>query len=483
MSRAKKYFVLVPLLFFLINVCLRWIGIEINSLAGDEPFSVYFAQMSISDILRHLEPGNNPPLYEILLHFWEKAFGIDEVAVRIPSLIFTGITAAFLYKIGNEFFTKGTGITAAVLFTFSNYATYFSHEARVYALFGMLTCLSYYLYLRWLNDRYSLPVMLLYILINVALLYSHYFGIMVLGVQVVLALTLSYSEKKKLRIYLYSFMAVFAFFTPYLHIVAEQFLKTKSDGTWLQPPQGWPTIEYMLIQWVHSKVLVKIAITVILLGVFAILRQYKNINRNSLVVLSWFIIPFFGMFFLSYKIPMFHDRYLMHTFIGFVLLLAVASISILRMPFIKWIIPLFLIVALAFTSKRNIDNGRHTKEAIAKVQSIRDTDTRVVMYPKYRIFGYAYYFNRDRFEDYDAEYAYYNVLEGFKDENFYGINQHSEARLDSTVNKMIFIMTDGGPERELLQSFKNDFTQTDSFHFPEIINVYTFERLGTKSTL
>ena len=153
MIRWRKFGWVIPILFFLFNVVLRAFGIEINSLAGDEPFSVYFAQMDLPDILRHLRPGNNPPLYELFLHYWIKTFGISEVAVRIPSLIFVSVTAAFLYKIGDEFFTTQAGIVAGVLFSFSNYATYFAHEARVYALFGMLTCISFYYFLRWVNNR------------------------------------------------------------------------------------------------------------------------------------------------------------------------------------------------------------------------------------------------------------------------------------------------------------------------------------------
>ena len=114
---------IIPFLFFLLNVILRWLGIEINSLAGDEPFSVYYAQMDIPDIIRHLKSGNNPPLYEIFLHYWISWFGIGETAVRIPSLIFTALTASYIFKLGNDFFSKLAGITSALAYTLSNYAT------------------------------------------------------------------------------------------------------------------------------------------------------------------------------------------------------------------------------------------------------------------------------------------------------------------------------------------------------------------------
>ncbi|PCJ65202.1 MAG: hypothetical protein COA58_10075 [Bacteroidetes bacterium] len=476
MVRLRKFTLLIPFLFFLINIVLRWIGIEINSLAGDEPYSVYYAQMDITDILRHMKHGNNPPLYEVFLHFWIKLFGISEVVVRIPSLLFGGITAAFLYKIGNEFFSKPVGIVSGLLFTFSNYATYFSHEARVYALFGMLTCISFYYFLRWLNDRFEKKEIVVFILINAFLLYAHYFGIMVIGIQVGFAAIFSFKDSKKIKVFGLSMAAAFILFGPYIPVVLEQFSVTKEKGTWLQSPQGWPTIEYMLIQFTNSKKVVYVVLVIVGLAVLLNLKNIKLISKNTWVIIAWFVLPFFGMFFLSYEVPMFHDRYLMHTFIGFVLLVSISSLSIIKFPIVKWLIPLALVFCFIFKSERNIDNGRHSKEAVAKVQELRKENTRIVMYPKYRILCYSYYFNRDRFKNFDAEFGYYNVLEGFKEEDFYGINQYSEARIDSTVSNVIFLMTDGGPKDELVGEFSKEFKLEDTHHFPEIIDVFEFVR-------
>ncbi|MFB1012705.1 MAG: hypothetical protein QMC68_03040, partial [Bacteroidia bacterium] len=203
---------------------------------------------------------------------------------------------------------------------------------------------------------------------------------------------------------------------------------------------------------------------------------FRSMDRNLLVILAWFVVPFFGMYFISYEMPMFHNRYLMHAFIGFILVISVASLSIIKLPIVQWIIPVILLACFVIKSKRSIDNGRHSREVVAKVQELRDENTRVVMYPKYRILGYSYYFNRERFKKYDAEYGFYNVLEGFKEENFYGMNQYSEARIDSTVNKVIFMMTDGGPKDQLISEFQEDFKLKKEYFFPEIIEVFEFER-------
>lgn len=471
---------LFPVLFFVVSVLLRYIAIEMNSLAGDEPFSVYFAQMDIPDILRHLKAGNNPPLFEIILHYWIKVFGISEVAVRIPSLLFTGITAAFLYKIGNSFFSKSIGVVASTFFILSNYATFFSHEARTYALFGMLTAISFYLYMRWLNDDKRTRLLVSYAIVNALLLYAHYFGIMVVGIQVLLAIVYAYSDWKKLASFGVSLLFALILFAPYIPVVYTQFTTTKDAGTWLQAPQGWATIEYMLVKFVNVRFAMVAVYAVFIVSLVLMVINWRSLTRNHVVLIAWFMVPFFGMFVLSYWLPMFHDRYLMHSFVGFCALLAVLSVSIIKWPVVKWIVPIVLLVAMAVGSTRNVDNGRHTKEAVAKVQELRTPDTRVVLYPNFRIFAYGYYFDREKFKKYDAAYAYNDVIENFRHENLYAIHQYKNASIDTTVNKVIFMMVDGGPKEQLLEQFDQEFELKDKHSFPEIIEIFELERRASK---
>lgn len=472
--KLKLY--IIPFFFFILNILFRWVAIEFNSLAGDEPFSVYYAQMDITDIIRHLKSGNNPPLYEIFLHYWIHWFGIGEVVVRIPSLIFTALTASYIYKLGNEFFSKSVGITSAFIFTLSNYATLFSHEARVYALFGLLTVLSFYYFLRWLNNQSSKRDWVTLSLIYALLMYSHYFGIMVVGLQLGLGIIIKINDLKSLKNYGLIVLGSVALFSPYLYIVFVRMFDSLESGTWLTPPDGWASMSYILNLFLNSQNLVKCFITLMILSLLLWGFRNRVISKNTVVVLCWFFVPFFGMFFISYSFPMFHDRYLMHAFVGFVLFVGIVTTSIFKNDWLNGIVGLIFLGFLFVGVTRNIDNGRHTKSAVDYVQSERDSDTRIILYPKFKILGYAYYFNRNRFKNYDQEYGFYKVVEGFKEENFYAINQYSEARIDSSCQKLIFMMTDAGPKDQLLADFSQEFELEKTEHFPAIIDVYSFKR-------
>ena len=167
----------------------------------------------------------------------------------------------------------------------------------------------------------------------------------------------------------------------------------------------------------------------------------------------------------------------MHAFVGSTLFVGIIATSLFRNDWLNSLFAFIFLGILWLNSYRNIDNGRHTRAAIEYVQSQRDNNTRIVIYPKFKILGYSYYFNQDRFKNFDQEYGFYEVVEGFKDENFYAINQYSEARIDtSCCQKLIFMMTDAGPKDKLLEDFSQKFELKKTVHFPAIIDVYSYSK-------
>ncbi len=122
-----------------------------QSLWRDEAFSILTAERPIGFFLTKL--GLETPLYYTLLHFWIKLFGESEIAVR--SLSFLGFILATIVVIAwsEKLFKKHfLSWFLPVLFFFNPMLLYYAFEARAYAWYVLFTVLSLYTYTtkRWL---------------------------------------------------------------------------------------------------------------------------------------------------------------------------------------------------------------------------------------------------------------------------------------------------------------------------------------------
>ena len=149
----------------------------------DEAISIHQARLSLHGLFRNLYYGDRqPPLYHLTLWLTIRAFGDGEFAVRLPSLIAGTLVIPVLYELGRELYDRRTGLIAAAFAAVSPLLIWYSQEVRMYefvALFGLLALLTQ---LRAIRNGTMLN-WAAYILATAALLWSHYFGLLLIGVQ------------------------------------------------------------------------------------------------------------------------------------------------------------------------------------------------------------------------------------------------------------------------------------------------------------
>jgi uncharacterized membrane protein len=152
----------------------------------DEAISIHQAHLSLHDLFSNLYHGDrHPPLHHLALWLTVKAFGDGELAVRLPSLIAGTLVIPALYELGRELYDRRTGLVAAAFGAVSPILIWYAQEARMYAfvtLFGLLALLTQ---LRVIRNP-SMGNWAAYILATAALLWSHYFGLLLIGVQQVI---------------------------------------------------------------------------------------------------------------------------------------------------------------------------------------------------------------------------------------------------------------------------------------------------------
>src|SRR5215208_2819096 len=162
----------------------------------DEAISVHQAHLGLSDMLENLYYGDrHPPLHHLSLWLTVHVFGDGELAVRLPSLIAGTLVIPALYWLGRELYDRRTGLIAAAFGAASPLLIWYTQEARMYAfvaLFGLLALLTQVRVVRNPNPTNWV----LYILATAALLWSHYFGLLLVAVQQVIFVALLVQRRR-----------------------------------------------------------------------------------------------------------------------------------------------------------------------------------------------------------------------------------------------------------------------------------------------
>jgi uncharacterized membrane protein len=149
----------------------------------DEAISIHQAHLSFHDLFENLQYGDrHPPLHHVVLWLSVKAFGDGELAVRIPSIVAGTLAIPALYLLGRELYDRRTGLVAAAFGAASPLLIWYSQEARMYAFVELFGLLALWTQLRAIRNP-SMGNWAAYILATAALLWSHYFGLLLIVVQ------------------------------------------------------------------------------------------------------------------------------------------------------------------------------------------------------------------------------------------------------------------------------------------------------------
>lgn len=486
----KRQSIFIPIGLMLINFLAKGFYLTFNSLAGDEPFTVYHAQMDVSSIISLLSVGNNPPLFEILLHYWIKLFGIGEFAVRFPSLFFSSISVLFIYKFCVKYLNQRIGLYASGFFIFSNYHVLFAQEARAYALLGMLSIISMYYFLSIINNAkiveggkvnklISWPLIVLTIS-NTLIIYTHYFGFLILITQLLLVILDRNLLNLVWKKILVSGGILTILYAPYILLVFHRFISS-SRGTWVPPPTGLVDLYYMLRFFTNEPVVTISALAILLfaLGKYIYKSVKPSIGFPIKLVVFWFLFIFLLMFGVSFKIPIFIDRYVMPASIGFILTLSVALDYLSKNTKYCFVLPavLFMMFVFSFNPKKN--NKRNVRETVELVKKTKTDQTVVYICADWFDINFIYYYNQEVFKNYDKKDSKKNINEYLKSQKIYPINNyyHIQTTHYKNADKVIFLDAAANstfPDNKIKEHLDLIFDLKSHHYFYEIFNVYEY---------
>ncbi|MFT5777457.1 MAG: mannosyltransferase [Crocinitomicaceae bacterium] len=462
---------IIPFGILLLNLVVKILFIDATPIGGDEPFTIYYAQHDYGSLFQMFESENNPPLYTLIMKYWIHFFGIETFSVRLLPLLFSSFAAVVIYKIGCSFHSNFSGILAALIFTFSSYHVYFAHESRPYALFALLTAISMLLFLQVVIQKRKRRIYLL-ALVNILLIYTHFFGFFVLFAQFLAFLLITPIRKELWKPLIISWIITFVGYLPYLPLLMSRFGHA-SGGTWLDSP-NLSSLYTNLWKFSNQPVNTVLFLALLATGlVIWIIQRKGKAKPQYFVLVIWFLVPYLLMFALSFKMPMFLDRYLVFISIAFYLLIAISVDKIFTNDKIRYVIGIALVALMIFTCDFKSGNLRQDDAFVAEIIKHKTDKTAVILCPEWYFMTFSYHYSREYFADYSS------TLDHLKDDNIYGSTKLYDQNVSILSGKehIIFVNTGaefvdptGEAEKEILRSF--DLVEKNEEFAPFTISYY-----------
>jgi hypothetical protein len=190
----KRYWFFFVLL---LGVALRLYKIESYDLWYDEAHTLFRAQWAMSSLkiqalFRSFSIG--PFLYEAIIFIGDH-FAVPANAYRYISAFFSALTLIFSYKLFSRISDKTDALWTTILLAVSPFQLMYAQEISQYALFMLLSIISFYYFLKCQEKAPSWSDIAFYMMSTALLFYAHYFGVYVLGLQLLIVCVQIKSKK------------------------------------------------------------------------------------------------------------------------------------------------------------------------------------------------------------------------------------------------------------------------------------------------
>ncbi len=123
----------------------RLVGLDQQSLWLDEAYTIFYATTQTwSEVLHNfVEPGENGPLYTLLMRLWIGIGGPTAVWIRAFSAMFGVLTIPIGYLFYRQILTRRVSSIAITYLAVSPHFVWYSQEGRQYSLFAFIAACSF----------------------------------------------------------------------------------------------------------------------------------------------------------------------------------------------------------------------------------------------------------------------------------------------------------------------------------------------------
>ena len=415
----------LPFLFVFTSIILKLFYITTFPIQLDEPFSIFTSNLNWKEFFQVFVNENNPPLHPLLLKMVISFLGLDFFWMRFLSVLFSSFSIWFLYKGLEHLYSNKEAILASTFMLLSNLQMVYSHQIRAYALLVMLACMCFYSFVLVLKSNKKRNLFLLGVSFAL-MMFTHFMGI--LSVFFMSLSVFIYWKEKEIRNRLfYSLVVAFIIFCPYLPIFISRFLAS-TGGTWIEKPTSFMSVYYSIWRFFNAPLVTIIAI-LIFFSAFYFLRKRKE-NHFFLYFLNiQIILSLVGIYFFSFIIPLYIDRYLIFVspFIyAYIAIIIVYWSDVIKNNYFKKLTLLLVPVLFLATFKIDADINMDSNVKWEFIKS-QTKNHNLIISPSWDDLNYCYYL--------DSEYFFVNSRAEFDSLRF---KSKIYTELDFIKNPQLF---------------------------------------------
>lgn len=402
----NSYFLLAVIM--ILAAALRLFRLNFQSLWFDEliVMNTCLPVQSFADIIKSLQSNVHPPFYYLCLNTFFRIFEYSEFTARLLSAIIGILSIPLVYLLGKEIKNRETGLFAAFILSINYFHIYYSQEVRSYILLFFFSTLTLWLLVRYLKQT-NLKNLVFYSVSAIFLIFTHYYGFILLAGQFILIV--AYAIIFKSKQVLYFCLAIISVVVLSLILWFPVLLKVNAiSDIWIPTPRPTVFFEYLYIYTGKDPMLTLLYLTLFFVFVTGYYRQYRenpeeNNRRQTLlpmlfiaVVIVAYLLPYLRSIFST---PMLLKRY---TIIVLPLLAVFAALgfSQLKNLFLKRAIILLVVISTTinfvffnrYYTKKNKEDFRGVTEYV-KNENVN----------KFQVFSHLSYYFRYYFQENQME--------------------------------------------------------------------------------
>jgi uncharacterized membrane protein len=481
-----------PFIIFISALVLRFHEVGNEALWLDE-FATYefvkeYTAFEIMTILPLIDP--HPPFFYLITNMFYEVFGFSEFWLRFPSAAASFISVVMFWILVKRHFGNETALISTALFSVSFVQIQYAQEARSYALLMLLTVISYYLFMNYIytDTDYNF---ILFIVIQLLLVLTHYFGIFVLASQMMSSVLMMKFRRNKTNINqkLLLINVTLVTLVGIILFVITQLLESNSAtpasselslihilGTFvLFFANGLNSFSYItgliliLIAFAFIYSIRTIFVDYSLQKVNILLKTYSQEGQSKLfILLPWLLLPIMAPILISFVYyPIYQIRFALPSTASFFILLGL-TVKHIDISKIKYFLLIFLLVGMLGSYPAYYDHDqKHQWDEVAQFITDDYAGDALVVFNGER--------SKNSFDTYATDGGY-NIASELLDDNIEYVQEYRTVYYVSThespdlVNDTLIDITNYG-EFQYMQVF-HDTHAEHRYHME--IRVYKF---------